>query len=330
MKPLRIRAAAAVLLAALAAPALAHHGSAAIGSLAVDGPGSAFDTASPMPMGRGSASLSLKSEYVPYQQLPGLADLKRYSLYDTATLGVGITPWLSGFVFQPYNVKQQDGIGTNHGLGDTNLMLSSSFKWDEGFRLVPEKESLDDLLDWHFGLWVSCTIPVGPTTHVDDHGDYYAADMQTGFRGPSPAAGLSVLKQLSADFTVLGEVNYQKFFEQDYTQAGYRYQFGAETRVNTALVWRAWAGGTRRVDLSVEAGWLNLQRDKTDGAANLASGGNVLYGELGARAMFGNLSIGADVKVPVAKSLNEQAQQQGSEGLEDFRASLVLGWSARL
>jgi len=36
------------------------------------------------------------------------------------------------------------------------------------------------------------------------------------------------------------------------------------------------------------------------------------------------------VKGAVAKSLNEAADQQGSEGLESYRAALVLGWSTRL
>ncbi|HET8733917.1 MAG TPA: hypothetical protein VFM45_09115, partial [Anaeromyxobacteraceae bacterium] len=244
--------------------------------------------------------------------------------------GYGITPWLSAFAFQPYNWKSQDGTGTNRGLGDVNLMLSAGLKWDEGLALAPEKESLDDLADWHFGLWAACSLPVGPTTHRDDRGAFYAPDMQTGFNGPSPALGLSALKQVSAGLTVLGEVNHQRFFDQRYAAAGLRYQFGAETRVNAALAWRAWAAGARRLDLVPELSLLDLQRDREDGAALRASGGTVLYGQLGARVTLGRLSIGAGVKRALARSLHEQADQQGSEGLEAFRASLVLAWSTRL
>jgi hypothetical protein len=39
-------------------------------------------------------------------------------------------------------VKAQDGIGTNAGIGDTTLMAALAFKYDEGLRLVPQKESL--------------------------------------------------------------------------------------------------------------------------------------------------------------------------------------------
>jgi hypothetical protein len=324
------RSVGALLLSTLAAPALAHHGTAAVGALGAEGPGAALDTTSPLPLGQGTLFTLVKSEYADFEQRPGFTDQKTYSSFNTAALGYGIRPWLSAFVFQPYNVKAQDGIGTNSGLGDTNLMLSASFKWDEGLRLVPEKESLDELMDWHFGLYASCTLPVGPTTHRDDHGDLYAPDMQTGFRGASPGLGLSVLKQVSPDFTVLGEVSYQHFFDQSYSEAGLRYRFGGETRLNGALAWRAWASGTSRLTIVPEFSILNLQRDREDGVALQASGGTILYGELGARVSLGAFSIGASIKRAVAKSLNEAADQQGSEGLEDFRAALVLGWATRL
>jgi hypothetical protein len=331
----RLHPLAAIALALAALPARAHHGSASVSAIGIEGPGAAIDTTSPLPLGRGTVLAYARTEYVPFQQLEGFEEQKQYSSFNTLALGFGIRPWLSAFVFQPYSWKSQDVLGTNSGLGDTNLMLSASFKWDEGPRLVPEKESLDELADWHFGVWVAATLPVGPTDHRDDLGDYWAPDMQTGFAGTSPALGLVVLKQLSADLTLLGELNYQHFFEQSYEKAGYRYQFGGETRLNGALVWRAWASGRSRVDLAAELSGLNLKRDRSDAdAGNMealqASGGTILYGQAGARATFGSLSIGMGLKRAVAKRLNEEDQQQGSEGLEVVRASLSVSWSTRL
>lgn len=324
------RALAAALLAAAAPAALAHHGTAAVGVLGAVGPGAALDTTSPLPLGQGTLFALVKSEYAAFQQRAGFTDQKRFSSFNTLALGYGITPWLSGFLFQPYNVKAQDGVGTNAGLGDTNLMLSASLKWDEGPRLTPERESLDELEDWHLGIWASCSLPVGPADHRDDHGDFYAPDMQTGFHGPSPALGLAAMKQLSTDLTLLLEANHQAFFEQTYAfSPDLRYRFGAETRVNAALPWRAWASGPRRVDLVPELLLLELERDRQDGVALQASGGTVLYGQLGARVTLGSLSIGASLKRAVAKSLHEAADQQGSEGLESFRAALIVAWSTR-
>jgi hypothetical protein len=321
-------------LALAAAPALAHHGTAAVSAIGAEGPGAALDTTSPLPLGRGTLLLLGKSEYAAFQQRAGFTDQKRYSSFNTVALGYGLTPWLSAFLFQPYNVKSQDGVGTSSGAGDTNLMLSGSFKWDQGLGLAPEKESLDDLSDWHFGLWAACSLPLGPTSRRDDLGGYFAPDLETGFDGPSPGLGLSLLKQLSTDWTVLAEANYQHFFQQRYPKAGLRYQFGGETRLNGALVYRLWASGTRRVDLAPELSILNLRRDRSDeGLAAVTSmtesGGTILYGQLGARATLGSFSVGLSFKRAVASRLNEAAGQQGSEGLESFRAALVVGYVPR-
>jgi hypothetical protein len=316
--------------AGLPAAAHAHHGSASASFIGAEGPGAGLDTATALPLGQGTFVALAKTEYAPFQQRAGFPDQKQYSWFNTLALGYGIRPWLSAFVFQPYNVKVQDGVGTNQGMGDTNLMLAAAFKWDEGLQLAPERESLDDLRDWHFGLWASCTVPSGPTDHTGANGEPFAPDMQTGFRGPSPAVGLTVLKQVSADLTVLGEVNYQHFFEQTYAGTGIRYQFGPEARANAALAWRTWASGTRRVDLVPELVLLSLQRDRENGVPLPASGGDVLYGQLGVRAILGPVSIGASVKRAVATRLNESAVQQGSEGLETYRAALVVGWATRL
>lgn len=324
----------AFLLCAAAAPAGAHHGTAAVGALGAEGPGAALDTTSPLPLGQGTLFFLAKSELASFQQRPGWVGQKRFSSFNTLAAGYGLLSWLSAFVFQPYNWKAQDGAGTNHGAGDPNLMLAAALKWDEGLRRAPERESLDELLDWHFGLWVSCTLPLGPTAHRDDAGPLWAPDMQTGFHGPSPAAGLTALKQLSPDLTLLAEATYQHFFEQAYAEAGARYRFGGETRLNAALVWRAWAAGAIRVDLVPETTLLHLQRDQAAAGADplaplQASGGAVLYGQLGVRASLGAVSLGLSLKRAVATRLNEGPAQQGAEGLEAFRAAATLGAALR-
>ncbi|MGC4121485.1 MAG: hypothetical protein QM765_44305 [Myxococcales bacterium] len=271
----------------------------------------------------------VKSEVVPFQRLAHAEpENKSVSSFNLAAVGFGVLPWLSAYVFQPYNLKAQDGVGANAGLGDTNLMLSLGAKWDEGPRLVPEKESLDELADLHFGLWISLTLPVGPTTQLDSRGEPFAPDMQTGFGEPSPAFGLSLLKQLSEDFTWLGEANYQLFFTHRYPATVYR--FGGETRVNTAVAWRAYASGRFRADLSGELCFLHLQRDQERTHDLEASGGAILYAGLGFRASYAGFSAALGARYAVAKSLNEQADQQGSEGLETLRASLTLSYSLGL
>jgi hypothetical protein len=317
-----------VILAAL--PARAHHGVASVGFSEPEGPGAALETTAALPLPKRTAFAMLKSEFVSFQErdratFPQQKDLASFNM---VALGFGITPWLSAYIFQPFNVKSADGgIGRNPGLGDTNLMLSFGWKWDEGLRLDPQKESLDELADWHFLLWAACTLPVGPTEKNDDSHERFAPDMQTGFGKPSPALGLAVLKQVSTNFTTLAEVNHQRFFTHDYSFS--RYRFGAETRLNAAGVYRIHAKGRVRLDGVAELIGLNLQRDREDdGQGNLtglsASGGNILYGSLGARLSLGFVTVALGAKRAVLKSLNEGSEQQGSEGLENIRVSLSL------
>jgi hypothetical protein len=328
-RPLRACLLAATLL--LASPARAHHGVAAVGIAGPEGPGAAMETTSPLPLPQGALFTMAKTEYVPYRQFASAEpENKSYSSFSTIALGYGLRPWMSVYVFQPYSVKAQDGIGRNAGAGDTNLMLSFAFKWDEGLRLVPEKESLDDLMDWHFGAWASCTLPVGPTTARDDAGDYFDPDMQTGFGAPSPAIGATVMKQLGDDVTWLAEASYQHFFQHTYPFT--RYQFGGEVRVNTAAVYRVYGAGPFRLDVSGELNGLHLQRDQERSETGTmerleASGGAILYAGAGVRASHGRLSVALGARRAALKDLNEQADQQGSEGLEKFRAALTLGYS---
>lgn len=315
--------------ALLASSAHAHHGVAAVGLAEPEGPGAALETTAALPLPQRMAFAMVKSEFVSFQSRDRAAftQQKEFSSFNMLALGFGIMPWLSAYVFQPYNVKSADGgVGSNAGLGDTNLMLSFGWKWDDGLRLIPQKESLDELADWHFLLWASCTLPVGPTEHTDGNGTRFAPDMQTGFGTPSPALGLSVLKQVTADITILGEANYQRFFAHSYSFI--RYRFGAETRLNLAGVYRIYARGKIRLDGVAELGGLNLQRDQADegqGLAGLsASGGTILYGGVGARLSLGRVTLAAGAKRALVKFLNEASEQQGSEGLENIRAFISI------
>jgi hypothetical protein len=317
----------------LGAESWAHHGVAAVSVAGPEGPGAAMETTSPLPLSQGLVFAMAKSEYVPFRTFSfAEPENKSFSSFNMLALGYGASRWLSVYLFQPINVKEQDGVGRNVGPGDTNLMLSLAFKYDQGFQLVPEKESLDDLMDWHFSLWVSSTLPVASTTVRDDRGEHFAPDMQTGFGSPSPAIGVAVMKQLSGSLTWLADANYQYFFPHSYPFT--RYQFGGETRLDTALIYRVYGQGGFRFDLSGELCGLTLQRDRERSDAGAmeplqASGGAILYAGAGARAYFGPVTLALGVKRAVLKSLNEAPDQQGSEGLEHLRAALTLSTSTR-
>jgi hypothetical protein len=319
---------AAVLGAAL--PARAHHGGAAVGMAGPEGPGAAIETTSPIPLPQNALFLMVKSEYVPFQRFDfAQPENKTYSLFDTLVAGYGITPWLSGYLFLPYNAKSQDGVGTNVGFGDPGLLVSFSFKYDEGFRLVPAKESLDEMMDWHFSVFGYVTVPMGPTVSATHELEWFAPEMQTGFGSPSFQVGIAAAKQLSADFTWLADASYQYFLPHTYPFT--RYQFGAESRLNTALAWRAAVSPGFRFDVAGEINLLSIQRDRESNAQGVmeplqASGGTILYAGLGVRAYVGRFSAALAARTSFARWLNEGADQQGSEGLEWVRVALTLSY----
>ena len=320
----------ALLCTAVAPVARAHHGSAGVGMAGPEGPGAAIETSSAIPIPQNSLFFMVKSEYVPFRQYEfAVPENKVYSLFDTLVAGYGITPWLTGYLFVPYNVKSQDGVGTNVGFGDPGIYVNFAFKYDEGFRLVPAKESLDELRDWHFSVFGYVTVPMGPTVSATHSLEWYAPDMQTGFGSPSFQIGVAATKQLSDDFTWLSDASYQYFLPHTYPFT--RYQFGAETRLNTAVAWRAVASPGIRFDLAGEVNLLNIQRDQEANADGVleplqASGGTILYAGLGVRAYIGRFSAALAARTSFARWLNEGQFQQGSEGLEWFRATLSLSY----
>jgi hypothetical protein len=325
-----VRAALLLAAAALAVPgaARAHHGVAAVGVAGPEGPGAALETTSPLPLPGGALLGLVKSEAVPYQRFAAAdPENKRYALFSCAVVGYGIRPWLSAYVVQPVNVKAQDGAGTNAGAGDPGVMLTLGLKWDEGLRLVPERESLDDLEDWHLSTWAASTIPLASTTRTGRDAAPFAPDMQLGFGSPSVTGGVAIMKQSGPDLTWLADASHQRFFPHTYPFT--RYQFGGETRVNGAAAVRVVARPGLRVDVVPELNGLYLERDREriaagDLAAVRASGGAVLYAGLGVRVFLGRLSAAAGLRRAALKRLNEQPEQQGSEGLELLRATLSL------
>jgi hypothetical protein len=144
--------------------------------------------------------------------------------------------------------------------------------------------------------------------------------MSTGFGKPSFAAGFTVTKPIHDRFSLVGEVSYLHFLEYAYDD-GNRTQFGSEFRLNSALSVRllTFAGPKLRLDANLEALYLRLGRDKSNGVGERATGGHILYLLPGLRGYWRNTSLGFGVKVPTWTDLNEEGEQQGGEGTERYR-----------
>ena len=322
-------------LSLAASPALAHHGVASLGAAGLEGPGAPVETSSSATLPAGKWLAYLKVDHAESKKGILPPPENDYNQYWMLGLGYGFKPWLSAYLFQPYNIKQDTPGGyESKGFTDLSLMGVVGFKYDDGFMLVPANESLDDLMDWHFTAYGGLSLPTGNANHrlSDTRID---PGMALGFGKSSFSYGVTATRQVSNHATLVfeaGQIRFQKYrYDPDPVggnPTGITVRFGTETRLNGALSYRLMKNpDTRfRLDGNVELNFLRLGRDVEDGVPAPGTGGDILYGVLGARLYKDNMSLGLAVKKPVWTALNESALQQGAEGKEKYR--LIATFSA--
>ncbi len=303
-----------LILLALAAPCalthhvLAHHGVASLGAAGLEGPGAPVETSSSATLPQGKWLGYLKLDHAQYRTYDPVDRTEAdHAQYWMLGLGYGFTPWFSAYVFQPYNIKKDEPDGfMSRGLTDLTLMGVLGFKYDEGLRLTPANESLDDLMDWHFTVYGGLTLPTGDANHRLRDGSIDPS-MSLGFGKPSFSYGLTATKQVGSDTTLVFELGQMRFQTYRYDD-GARMRFGTETRLNAALARRlARLPDSRfRLDGNVELNFLRLTRDAKNGVKLEATGGDMLYGVLGARLYKDDMSLGLAVKRTIWTALNEE------------------------
>jgi hypothetical protein len=316
-----------VLLSIVSGSAAAHHGVAGLGAAALEGPGAPIETATSATLPAGTTLLYAKLDHAKYKTFdPDSSNPESdYANFWMAGIGYGFTPWLSGYVFLPYHSKVDEAGGFDtHGFADVSVFGQLGFKYDQGLRLIPQNESLDDLEDWHFTLFGGFSLPTGDPNLRDRNGEIDPGK-STGFGNPAYALGLTATKMLSPTLTFNQELSYIGFQEYRYAD-GNRTRFGEELRANSALVYRVFTNVERklRLDLALEAHYLHLGRDRTNGESERATGGDMLYGLPGVRLYSDRISVGLGYKSVIWKDLNEQDEQQGGEGTERYRLILTV------
>jgi hypothetical protein len=318
-----------LILAASVTPAAAHHGVAGLGAAGLQGPGAPIEAATSATLPVNTTLVYAKLDHAKYKTFdsdPANPE-SDYANYWMTGVGYGFTSWLSGYVFLPYHSKvDEDGGFDTHGFADVSLFGQLGFRYDEGWSLIPESESLDDLEDWHFTVFGGFTLPTGDPD-LRDHSGEIDPGKSTGFGQPAYSLGLTATKTLTPRLTFNQELSYIGFQEHKYAD-GNRTKFGQEIRANSALVYRLYTNMERklRLDLALEGHYLHLGRDRTNGQDERATGGDMIYALPGIRAYWDKVSVALGYKTVVWKDLNEQNEQQGGEGTEDYR--LILTFSA--
>ncbi|MFH1679614.1 MAG: transporter [Candidatus Eisenbacteria bacterium] len=312
----------AIVLLLAASAAAAHHGVVSLGVAGLEGPGAPIETSSSATLPQGKFLGYVKLDYARFEKYtPERDDEGDFNAFWMYGIGYGARPSLSLYLFAPfYTKKSEDNSYNTSGFADLSAMGVFGFKYDGGLRLIPPKESLDDMEDWHFTFYGGLTLPTGEANIRSGEGTIDPG-MSLGFGKPSYSGGFTATKQFMSRWTWVFDTSLIRFVEHEYDD-GRKTRFGDEFRANTAFAVRLLTAASRelRLDANIEGNYLELGRDEADGTGEDATGGAMIYAVPGLRLYMKNASVGLGVKIPAWTDLNEADDQQGAEGKEDYRA----------
>ncbi|GAB62381.1 MAG: transporter [Candidatus Jettenia sp.] len=309
----------------------AHHG----GVSTAFGPGAPIETASPLALGKGNFLLFEKFEYVPFEHRDHAEpeNIDTFTFFNTL-VGYGFTDALSVYATLPVAIKDQDNLGMSSGLGDLGFIVQYGFKIGErdGIRGLysygpedsyGEEYSTDDI---KMSLLAGFTVPSGTTSNRNDKGNTFDMGMQPGFGAPSFNFGFAASKMIFPQFTLTGDTSLTTFTEHNDGKPG------NEIRFNVAggyEIYEKENGFLSRLDIIAESNMLHLTKDENeDREKEDDTGGTILYFSPGLRATFSKyVSVGVLIKLPTWKDLNNESDQQGAEGLEEYRAIVTCSIS---
>ncbi len=248
---------------------IAHHGIASISNIGIRGPGSAIETSSQGILPENTHFFLLKLDDVKYKTYTPEKDEEMLNhRFFTYGYGYGITSFLSFYGFLPYNEKTTENYRfTTAGFADFSLYLVLGFKYDNGFYLNPVEESLDDLQDFHFSIYMGSSFPSGNPNIKDSQGNIDPG-MSTGFGNSSYIVGFTIAKFYN-EFTYNIEFSYLKFSPYKYKN-NLKMKFGNEFRGNLALIYRMNFNEQKlfRWDVFLEWNFLKIYKDKEKGITN--------------------------------------------------------------
>ena len=306
--------------------ALAHHGGVSLPF----GPGTPIETASPLTLPEGGVVLYARTEQVEWRKFQ-FAEPTNKDSFTFSSVGVsyGITPYLTGSFSVPYNVKRQDSLGSNSGVGDIRFsgILGFHHEPGKGFKLNTAKEgaiSLGEVKKTFFTFYGGFTLPTGKSKM--ELGGEVDPGMQPGFGSPSFTLGFNAGRAVLHSLSLVADTSFDIFTRRD------DFRFGNEYRFNLAAVQELYGKPEKfiaKIDGILEWNLLHISRDEQGGEQLRATGGTILYVTPGMRFSFPrlqNANLGIAVKIPVYKNLNEQDEQQGAEGLEKYRAIVTLSF----
>jgi hypothetical protein len=306
--------------------AIAHHGGV---SLAL-GPGSPIETSSPLTLPEGGIVLSWRIEQVEWRKWTRAKPNKDDFTFFNLGVSYGITPYLTGSMFIPYNIKRQDELGSNKGIGDLKFQANLGFHYDPERKGIFLNKAEDTAITLEGAKKIYCSIYGGVTAPTGKNrkelGGEIDPGMQPGFGSQSFTIGISATRQITGALTLVAETSYDIFTRRE------NFKFGNEWRGNLAGVYELYGKPEKfisKIDGILELNLLHVSRDEEGSEKLRATGGTILYLSPGLRFSFPklwNANLGLLLKFPTLKHLNEKSEQQGAEGLEKVRVIGTLSF----
>jgi hypothetical protein len=233
-------------------------------------------------------------------------------------------------LFFPYNIKRQDNLSDVSGIGDVSFLLNLGLNYDparKGFFLNKAEDTaitLEGVNKTYLCLFGGFSLPTGKN-RIEQNGEVDPG-MQPGFGSMSFTLGASAARTITRGLTLVADTSYQIFTRRE------NFKFGNEWRVDLAGVHELYGKPEKfisKIDGILELNLLNIARDEEGSVNQRATGGTILYLSPGLRFSFPklwNANLGLLLKIPTFKKLNEQDEQQGSEGLEKYRIITTLSF----
>lgn len=246
-----------------------HHGIASLGSVGIRGPGAAVETSTQGVLPENQWLYLMKLDSVRFKTYTPERDEEMIeNNFYMFGLGYGIQSYLTFYAFLPYNQKTVENQSFNtSGFADLSLYFVLGFKYDEKFYLNPKQESLDELQDYHFSLYLGSSIPTGTPNLKTPDGDIDPG-MSLGFGKPAFTLGGTISK-FYEQLTWNIEISYLKFQPYKYLN-DITTKFGDEIRGNFALIYRFHHNEQTqfRFDGFLELNYLKIFPDKEKGISN--------------------------------------------------------------
>lgn len=245
-----------------------HHGIASLGPAGIKGPGAAVETSAQGVLPEDKFLMLVRMDNAKYKKFTHRRDTEtERNTFFLFGGGYGVTSYFSIYGFVPYHEKTTENNTFNTaGFTDASIFFVLGFKYDNGFKLNPKEENLDELQDIRFSFYLSPYLPTG-NANTKSNENQIDSGKSLGFGRSATMIGGTVSKYFNR-VTLNVDVSYLQFRPYTYKN-NVTTKFGDEVRGNFALIYRLHYNEEKQLrwDAFLEFQYLKLFSDRDKGVS---------------------------------------------------------------